>query len=271
MHASDAWHDCATPRQRDRSAPASRRAPPVNGGGMAQSCAREYGERVSGRGTRSGRHERQAAKPVSPEALKRFARQLGCALDEAQTAQLCSYLSAVAQWNRRLNLTAAVEPRAQLEVLVLDALMLSDERLVCKHSRLLDVGAGAGAPTLALLTLRPDLSATLVDARAKRVTFLRQSAASLGLIGRTRIEQASIPPYPASLPHHSDLALSRATFRPREWLALGLELAQRTLVFSATEPEPAAPEGSVLVHRKRYRVPSSHGHRSIGLCRRCEP
>ncbi|MFP4310383.1 MAG: 16S rRNA (guanine(527)-N(7))-methyltransferase RsmG [Nitriliruptoraceae bacterium] len=47
--------------------------------------------------------------------------------------------------------------------------------------RLLDVGSGGGLPGLVIALERPDLEVELLDAKQKKVEFLRQAASALGL------------------------------------------------------------------------------------------
>jgi 16S rRNA (guanine527-N7)-methyltransferase len=47
---------------------------------------------------------------------------------------------------------------------------------------LLDVGCGAGFPSLVLAILRPDLSITALDSTEKRVRYVASAAALLGLV-----------------------------------------------------------------------------------------
>jgi 16S rRNA (guanine527-N7)-methyltransferase len=49
----------------------------------------------------------------------------------------------------------------------------------------IDVGSGAGLPGIVLAIVRPDLQITLLEPLARRVTFLNEVVASLGLTGVT--------------------------------------------------------------------------------------
>jgi 16S rRNA (guanine527-N7)-methyltransferase len=74
-----------------------------------------------------------------------------------------------------------------------------------------DVGSGAGLPGLALAIARPDLSVVLLEPLARRISFLTEVVAALGLGGsvtviRSRAEEAAgqLPGGPA------DVAAARA-------------------------------------------------------------
>jgi 16S rRNA (guanine527-N7)-methyltransferase len=74
-----------------------------------------------------------------------------------------------------------------------------------------DVGSGAGLPGLVVALLRPDLAMVLVDATARRTTFLAEAAADLGISDRVRVvtgrvEEAAVQ---AEIGRH-DVVLSRA-------------------------------------------------------------
>src|SRR5262249_10288361 len=120
-------------------------------------------------------------------------------------------------------------------------LMLADAVLLGKHvpsqSRVVDVGSGAGAPGLALALLRPDLSMTLVEPLAKRVSFLRTV---VGTLGRTDItiarEQGDAT---IARGEAFDVAISRATLPPPAWIPLGLRLAPVAWALLAREEPPA--------------------------------
>ncbi|HZC52569.1 MAG TPA: 16S rRNA (guanine(527)-N(7))-methyltransferase RsmG [Mycobacterium sp.] len=59
--------------------------------------------------------------------------------------------------------------------------------LVPLESRIVDVGSGAGLPGMALACRRPDLQVDLVESLTRRVTFLRDTAATLGLAEQVRV------------------------------------------------------------------------------------
>lgn len=53
--------------------------------------------------------------------------------------------------------------------------------LVPAEGRVADVGSGAGLPGIVLAMMRPQVRFTLVDSQARRVTFLAECVAALGL------------------------------------------------------------------------------------------
>lgn len=85
-----------------------------------------------------------------------------------------AYADFLVEYNKNVNLTAITEPK---EILVKHFI---DSCLVLKHvdiptdSTVIDVGTGAGFPSVPLKIVRPDLKITLLDSLAKRITFLQK-------------------------------------------------------------------------------------------------
>jgi 16S rRNA (guanine527-N7)-methyltransferase len=219
-----------------------------------------------------GQDKEAAVSQDEPAPELALIEQLASQLDRDAAAlpgaELARYLREVGSWNRKINLTAAREPRALCEVLLADALVLADATASLAGARIIDVGTGAGAPIVPLLLVRPDLSALCVESLRKRATFLRTLSAKLGLLDRMRVHEARID---LGRPGHAesfDLACSRATFAPDAWLAAGLALAPRALVMTASQPPPQAPPGSALESTVAYRLPFSGASRRISIYRR---
>jgi 16S rRNA (guanine527-N7)-methyltransferase len=101
--------------------------------------------------------------------------------DEALVRErLSRYRDLLLDANQHVNLTAVREPQAVDEWLIQPSIALS--ALVPSSARtLLDVGSGGGVPGMILAIVRPELSVTLLDATGKKVRFLAETAAALGL------------------------------------------------------------------------------------------
>lgn len=112
--------------------------------------------------------------------LRHWLDERAVRIDGDAIERLARYLDLVLATNRVMNLTRITDPdEAQIRLLAdsLDLLRLipSDARSV------IDVGSGGGVPGLPLAIARPDLSVTLLDATAKKVRFLRDTAHAIGL------------------------------------------------------------------------------------------
>ena len=81
--------------------------------------------------------------------------------------------------NEKYNLTAITEPDKIILNHYADCAVLS--RYLKKGATLVDVGCGAGFPTLPLAIVRPDLNILAIDSTAKRIAYVEESARLLGL------------------------------------------------------------------------------------------
>jgi len=81
--------------------------------------------------------------------------------------------------NKKYNLTAIKEERQILPLHFADCLIGS--YLFKKAARVIDVGCGAGFPTLPLAIVRPDLDITAVDSTEKKLEFIKTVCEKLGL------------------------------------------------------------------------------------------
>jgi 16S rRNA (guanine527-N7)-methyltransferase len=167
---------------------------------------------------------------------------------------MCRYLSLVRTWNARHDLTAARDDDEFVDLFVADAVVLATHAHAEEHW--VDVGSGAGAPGLPLGLLRPDLSITLVEPRAKRVAFLRSALGSLGAtmsVKRSRGEDLEESAF--------EVAVSRATLSPPDWSALGVRLARASVWVLLAQAEPPAQPGWRADLDVRYRWPLTGAER----------
>jgi 16S rRNA (guanine527-N7)-methyltransferase len=176
-------------------------------------------------------------------------------LEPAVRTRLESLFALVRTWGARIDLTAAMGTRELVELYLADALIIASNS--APHGAWVDVGSGGGAPGLVLATLLPGATFTLVEPREKRVAFLRNAVGSLPLPNVTVLRDRS-----DVLPARSfDIAVSKATLPPPEWLAEGGRLARhRVWVLLARGTEPAC-AGWSLEHAQDYALPVSSAPR----------
>jgi len=119
--------------------------------------------------------------PVKEEGdlLRSWARSFGIDLSDTQLHLLVTHLDELWQWNTRINLTGLSTRKKILEELFLDSLIPA--AYLPEEGTLLDVGSGAGFPGIPLRILKPRLRTHLLEARAKRVSFLTHLIRRTGL------------------------------------------------------------------------------------------
>ncbi|MDF7637431.1 16S rRNA (guanine(527)-N(7))-methyltransferase RsmG [Leuconostocaceae bacterium ESL0958] len=115
--------------------------------------------------------------------------QAGLSLSKAQLAAFDRYFHLLVATNRSVNLTAITEKEAVYLKHFYDSLTLATKVPALREgsASLIDIGSGAGFPALPLKIALPNLSVTLVDSLNKRVNFLKQVVAELGLTDVTII------------------------------------------------------------------------------------
>jgi len=136
-------------------------------------------------------------------------QEMGLQITVEQQQKLLDYVALIYKWNQVHNLTAVREPMEMVTLHILDSLSVLPY-IDCK--RLLDVGAGAGLPSMPLAICLPELQVTAIDAVQKKVIFMRQVKAQLGLANfnviHGRIEEQEVPS--KEMPERFDVITSRA-------------------------------------------------------------
>jgi 16S rRNA (guanine527-N7)-methyltransferase len=119
--------------------------------------------------------------------LEQGAGTLEIALSDRQLEQFMDYLGLLIKWNRVINLTALHSVHDIILKHFLDSLTLLP--FLPETFRLMDLGSGAGFPGLPVKIMAPDQEITLVEASAKKVSFLREVIRRLGLSDVSIIQQ----------------------------------------------------------------------------------
>ncbi|CAN5393540.1 16S rRNA (guanine(527)-N(7))-methyltransferase RsmG [soil metagenome] len=99
---------------------------------------------------------------------------------------LDGYVTLLMEASTQFNLTAITDLEGIERRLVASSLEIL-KHIPPQATSLLDVGTGGGVPGMILAIARPDLDVTLLDATLKKVTFLKETAAVLGLANVTTV------------------------------------------------------------------------------------
>jgi 16S rRNA (guanine527-N7)-methyltransferase len=150
------------------------------------------------------------ASAEDTHALGVAAHDLGLDLPPATVGKLVEYLDLLERWNRVYNLTAVRDRQAMRIQHLNDSLAITAalrRGVALPAPRILDVGSGAGLPGLVIALCWPEASVTCVDAVGKKVAFMAQAAATLGL-DRVAALHARVESMPVERPF--DVVTARA-------------------------------------------------------------
>jgi 16S rRNA (guanine527-N7)-methyltransferase len=150
-----------------------------------------------------------ALPEISREAFASAVRRLSPEpLEDRALDALYAHYGELRRWNQRLSL---IGPGTADEILSRHyGESLAALPLVPKGARRgVDVGSGAGFPGLVLAAARPETEMTLVEARARKWSFLLAAARKASLPCRCLDARVSVP-LPAGLPETIDLVTARA-------------------------------------------------------------
>ena len=194
------------------------------------------------------------------ERLTSGTRELGIALSEQHLLQLGIYSRELVEWSQRFNLTAITDHEGILIRHFLDSLSclkgLAQPELT-SSTRIIDVGTGAGFPGLPIKIACPAVQLTLLEATAKKVTFLRHLVEVLGLRGveviHGRAEELGRDP---AHREQYDWALARAVAKMPTLAEYLLPLVRVGGKVLAQKGEGAAAE----VHEAEAAITTSGGH-----------
>lgn len=105
----------------------------------------------------------------------------GIELSPKQIGQFKKYYDMLVEWNQKINLTAVTELKEVYLKHFYDSITPLFYADIADNASLCDVGAGAGFPSIPMKIIRPDLKVTIVDSLNKRINFLNELTAELGM------------------------------------------------------------------------------------------
>lgn len=143
-------------------------------------------------------------------------------------AQLLKFEEQLLETNKVMNLTAITDPQEMMKKHYWDSIYPASLGVFPQNATVIDVGCGAGFPSLPLKLARPDLKMTLLDSLNKRLGFIDGviSAQDLKEIQtlHARAEDAGRNP---ALRGQFDIAVSRAVAELSKLLEYCLPLVKK--------------------------------------------
>lgn len=106
--------------------------------------------------------------------LIKEASKLNIEISEKANENFCEYSKLLLHYNEFMNLTAITDPDEVKEKHFLDSVTLILSERLNENATLIDIGAGAGFPSLPVKIVREDIDVTMLDALNKRINFLEE-------------------------------------------------------------------------------------------------
>jgi 16S rRNA (guanine527-N7)-methyltransferase len=139
--------------------------------------------------------------PTNPEIAATLLRY-GVSATPKLCDQVRRYLDLLLRWNKKISLTTVTDSSEIIRFHFGESLFAA-KSVPVSHSRLADVGSGAGFPGLALKLILEDVEIVLIESNAKKAAFLSEVTRELGLkdveVFRGRMEDYEIGSKPLGL------------------------------------------------------------------------
>ena len=126
------------------------------------------------------------------------------------------YAELLVDWNQKINLTAITAPDDIVIKHFVDSLLLLKAYDVPHGAKMIDVGTGAGFPSVPVAMVRGDIRLTLMDSLNKRINFLTELSAELGVSAACVHARAEEFGNKAEFRGQYDVACARAVAHLRE-------------------------------------------------------
>lgn len=189
-----------------------------------------------------------------------------------------TYYQELVSYNEKVNLTAITEVNEVFTKHFLDSILSIDAIPV--NSSVVDVGTGAGFPSLPIKIVRPDIKLTMVDSLNKRVNFLNS------LCDKMKIEStnvhARVEDFAKNNREKFDVAVARAVAKLNTLLEYLLPLVKVGGLVIAYKGANLAEEfmeadtalevlGGKVLKSLRFDLPNGHGERNILIIEKVKP
>ena len=211
--------------------------------------------------------------------LQNYIKDYKITLTENQYEQFQKYFELLAEWNEKMNITEITEESGVALKHFADSLSLLNFVDIPQNSSLADVGTGAGFPGVVLKIARPDIKLTLIDSLNKRLVFLGEVCAQLGIEAELIHSRAEDGARDEKLRESFDFAVSRAVARMNVLSEYCLPYVKVGGAFCAMKGAQANEEfkeslnaintiGGKLEKKYFFELPENGGERAIAVVRK---
>lgn len=211
--------------------------------------------------------------------LQNYIKDYKITLTGNQYEQFQKYFELLAEWNEKMNLTAITDESGVALKHFADSLSLLNFVDIPQNSSLADVGTGAGFPGVVLKIARPDIKLTLIDSLNKRLVFLGEVCAQLGIEAELIHSRAEDGARDEKLRESFDFVASRAVARMNVLSEYCLPYVKVGGAFCAMKGAQANEEfkeslnaintlGGKLEKKYFFELPENGGERAIAVVRK---
>jgi len=202
-----------------------------------------------------------------PEYLTRAAQLISVSLSTEQIDKFSTYLSELKRWNATTNLTSLAEDQEIIVKHFIDSIAILQFIDIEPYGSVLDIGAGAGFPSIPLKIVRSDLRPSLLESNAKKVSFIRYITGTLALHNVATFS-TTLARFAATCAQKFDCAVVRA-LKISPWSKQVSTLLKDTGIGIVYRTTPMAigdiPEGAQIRDEFRYQLPFGYGSRVLTL------
>lgn len=213
------------------------------------------------------------------DLLLNFIKDYKITLTENQYEQFQKYFELLVEWNEKMNLTAITDESGVALKHFADSLSLLNFVDIPQNSSIADVGTGAGFPGVVLKIARPDIKLTLIDSLNKRLVFLGEVCAQLGIETELIHSRAEDGARDEKLRESFDFVASRAVARMNVLSEYCLPYVKVGGAFCAMKGAQANEEfkeslnaintlGGKLENKYFFELPENGGERAIAVVRK---
>ncbi|MBE6714252.1 MAG: 16S rRNA (guanine(527)-N(7))-methyltransferase RsmG [Ruminococcaceae bacterium] len=203
-----------------------------------------------------------------------------CASHEDKLYTICTQLDLK---SKQFNLTAITEPEEVLKKHIIDCVFAAKtvKALSKGKGTLLDVGSGAGFPSLPIAAVLPEVSVTAMDATAKKTVYMNETAALAGIGNFNAVNARAEEAARGKMGEAFDIVSARAVARLNVLLELcvpflkvgGYFVSMKGAAADEEMKEAAAATkklGAVFVEKVQYSLPALCDERYLLVYKKVE-
>lgn len=153
---------------------------------------------------------------IDQKQLLAECKKLKLKLTQIQVDKFELYARILVEWNEKVNLTAITAPNEIVTKHFVDSLALLYAYPLPHNARIIDVGTGAGFPSVPVKIVRNDIDLTLLDSLNKRITFLKELSQMLEQDNQCIHMRAEDAGHNINYREQFDVATARAVAHLRE-------------------------------------------------------